>query len=57
MEFHFWIEIREIQLDGTLVKMVLVRPLLLNDLLNKRQVFVWYHDEISLANNSMVGIL
>ena len=43
------------QQDGTLGKMYLVKPLRVDDLINKHQVCVWYQYDISLADHSLVG--
>ena len=43
------------QQDGTLGIMWPVRPLQVNDFVKKHQGCVWYQDEISLAENSLVG--
>ena len=43
------------QQDGTLVNMWPVRPLQVNDLLNKRQGYLCYQYDISLAENRLVG--
>ena len=55
MECHFWSDIREMQQYDTLEKMCPVRSLKVNDFLKKRILYVWYQDEISLADNRMVG--
>ena len=57
MEFHFWPEIREMQQDGTLVNMWPMRPLRVNDFLKKRQGYVWYQNDIYLAEHKLVGQL
>ena len=41
--------------EGTLGKMWPVRPLRVNEFLKKRQGYVWYQDEISLAEHRIVG--
>ena len=41
--------------DGTLGKMFPVRPLRVNNYLQKYQKYVWYQDEIYLADHRLVG--
>ena len=41
--------------DGTLGKMLPVRPLRVNIFLHNYQTYVWYQDDISLAKHRMVG--
>ena len=41
--------------DVTLGKMLPVRPLRVNDFLQKYQTYVWYQDESSLAEHRLVG--
>ena len=43
------------QQDSTLGKMWSVRTLQVNDFLKKRRRYVWYQDEISLSEHSLVG--
>ena len=43
------------QQGGTIGKMWPVRPLQVNEFLKKIQVYVWYHDDISLDDNRLVG--
>ena len=51
----FWPEIREMHQDGTLGRMQPVIPLQVNDLFKERQGCVWYQDDISLAEDRLVG--
>ena len=46
---------RKILKDGTLGKMWPVIPIRANGFLNKRQGYVWYQDDISLAERRLVG--
>ena len=55
MECRFGTEIIEMHQDRTLGNMLPVRPLRVNDFLNKRQGYVWYQDDISVADNRLVG--
>ena len=57
MECRFWPEIREMQQYVTLGKMWPVIPLQVNEFLRKSQGYVWYQDEIYLAENRLVGLL
>ena len=41
---------------GTLEKMLPVIPFMVNNLLKKYQKYVWYQYDISLADNSLVGL-
>ena len=43
------------QQDGTLGNMWPVRPLRVNGFLKKLQGYVWYQDDLSLADNKLVG--
>ena len=43
------------QQDGTLENVWPVRPLRLNEFLEKHQGYVWYQDDISLVYKSLVG--
>ena len=45
------------QQDGTLVNMWPMRPLRVNDFLKKRQGYVWYQNDIYLAEHKLVGQL
>ena len=51
----FFSDIREIQKDDTLGKMWQVIPLWVNDFLRKIQGYVWYQDDISLAEHRLAG--
>ena len=42
----FWLDIREIQQDGTIGKVWPVRPLQVNEFLKRRQGYVWYQYNI-----------
>ena len=55
MECCFWLYIREMKQYGTPGKMILVRPLKVNGFLQRYKIYVWYQDNISLADHSMVG--
>ena len=55
MKCRFWPEIRMNNQDGTLGKMLSVRPSKLHNLLQKNQTCVWYQDDISLADHRLVG--
>ena len=54
IEFIIWPETIEIKQDGTLGKMLPVRPLRVNGFLKRYQTYVWYQDEISLDKHSLV---
>ena len=41
--------------DGTLGKMFPVIPLRVNGFLHRYQIYLWYKDDIPLAENSLVG--
>ena len=45
------------QQDITLVKMCSMRPIKVSYFLNKYQGYVWFQDDISLAEHSLVGTL
>ena len=55
MECCFRPEIRKMQQDGTLGKMWPVRLLLVHYFLKKLQSYVWYQDDISLADHRLFG--
>ena len=43
--------------DGTVGIMLPVRPLRVNNLLQKHQKYVWYQDDISLSEYMLIGPL
>ena len=49
-------EIRTKNQDGTLGKMLPARPSKVQNLSKKNQTYVWYQDDISLAEYRLVGI-
>ena len=53
-ECDFWLEIRVMQQDGTLGKMWPVIPLRVKEFLKKRWGYVWYQDDVSLAEDRLV---
>ena len=55
MECCFWPDIRDMKQDNTLVKMLPLRPLRLNNFLQKYQKYVWYQDAISLVDHNLAG--
>ena len=57
MEFHFGPEIREMNQDGTLGKMWPMRPLRVTEFLKKSQGYVWYQNDIYLAEHRLIGQL
>ena len=57
MECRFYPEIIEMQQYGTLGNMCLVRPLQLDDFLKRLQGCVWFQNDISLTEHSLVGPL
>ena len=54
LKFILWPDIREMKQDGTLGKMLPVRPLRVNGFLQRYQTYVWYQDDISLVEHSLV---
>ena len=57
MECRSWPEIRIKNQDGTLGKILTVRPNKVQNLLKKNQTYVWYQDEIFFSENRLVGPL
>ena len=55
MECSFWPEIREMNQDVTLGKMLPVIPLKVNGFLQRYQTYVWYQYYISLGEHRLVG--
>ena len=56
-ECRFWPETRTNNQDGTMVKMFSVIPSKVHNLLQKNQTYVWYQDDISLSEHSLVGTI
>ena len=54
MKCRFLMEIIEMKQYGTLEKMLPVRPRRLNGFLHRYQIYMWYQDEIYLAEHRLV---
>ena len=56
MDFHFWPEIRTKNQDGNFGKMFPVIPSKVHNIIQKNQTYVWYQDNISLAEHRLVEL-
>ena len=57
MKCQFWPEIRTKDQGGTLGEMLSVRTSKVHKLLQNNQTYMWYQDDISLAEHRLVGPL